>query len=104
MNSRKKVKEAERVNLFSSRIKTEKLCERQDNKEKEKREKCRDSSCRKGGREGHCTEKETETKCPGYWQPVDRETESDNQGTAGNTGERGTAGLAHSKKHEQGRV
>lgn len=26
-------------------------------------------------REGHYMEKETETECSGYWQPVDRETE-----------------------------
>lgn len=40
-------------------------------------------------------EKETETDCPDHWQSVDRKGESDDQGTAGNTGldEQGSAGL-----------
>lgn len=46
-------------------------------------------------REGQCMEKETETDCPDHWQAVDRKGESDDQGTAGNTGlnEQGSAGL-----------
>lgn len=42
---------------------------------------------------------EKEAGHSGYWQPVDRDRDSDHQGTAGNTeagpGEQGTARWAH---------
>lgn len=55
-------------------------------------------------------EKETDTECSGYWQPVDRETERvitrgqlDGNTEAG-LSEQGTEGWAYTEKHEQGRV